>query len=188
MDAGARPPRMPTVRLFVALWPTPTVRAALAARRDAIGWPAGSAPVADERLHLTVHFLGAVAIDRLTALVPALITPWQPMALSLGDTVHWPRGLVVLPVLRPPAALQWLHAALAERLTALGVPVEPRAFKPHVTLARRAERTQPAPPAAPLRWRPGGYALVRSDPARGYHVLARYGPRGVTIPASRGRP
>jgi 2'-5' RNA ligase len=55
--------RARTLRLFIALWPTPAVRAAVAARRDAVGWPAGAAPVRNERLHMTLHFLGAVAIE-----------------------------------------------------------------------------------------------------------------------------
>lgn len=180
--------RAPTLRLFIALWPTPAVRAALAARRDSVGWPTGAAPVADERLHVTLHFLGAVAIERLTELVPALAVPWSGCTIALGDPARWPHGLVVLPVPRPPAPLRELHAKLADRLTGLGLPVEQRAFRPHVTLARRADRAQVPAAAAPLRWRPTDYALVRSHPTTGYHVLARYGARGITIPpASRTR-
>jgi RNA 2',3'-cyclic 3'-phosphodiesterase len=174
--------RAPSVRLFIALWPTPAVRAALAARRDSVGWPTGAAPVPDERLHLTLHFLGAVAIERLTALVPALAVPWPGCSLALGDPARWPHGLVVLPAHRPPLPLLELHQRLADRLAGLGLPVEQRAFRPHVTLARRAEGAQLPAPAPALRWRPADYALVRSDAVTGYHVLARYGARGITIP------
>lgn len=178
----------PSLRLFIALWPTPAVRAALAARRDGVGWPARAAPVLDDRLHLTLHFLGAVAIERLTDLVPTLAVPWPGCAIALGDAARWPYGLVVLPVQRPPAALLELHKGLGDRLAGLGLPVEQRAFRPHVTLARRAERAQLPAASAPLRWRPADYALVRSDPATGYHVLARYGARGITIPPQRPQP
>jgi 2'-5' RNA ligase len=123
----------------------------------------------------------------LTALVPALALPWPGCTLSLGDPVRWPHGLVVLPAPAPPAALLELHRALADRLMGLGLPVEQRPFRPHVTLARRAERAQLPSTAAPLRWRPTDYALVRSHPTTGYHVLARYGARGITIPPSRPR-
>jgi hypothetical protein len=57
-----------------------------------------------------------------------------------------------------------------------------------VTLARRAGRAQLPRAAPPLRWRPADYALVRSDTATGYHILARYGARGITIPPQRTQP
>src|SRR5438105_752187 len=113
MRAAGTDARAPSLRLFIALWPTPAVRAALAARRDSVGWPVDAAPVADGRLHLTLHFLGAVAIARLTALVPALALPWAGCTLALGDPARWPHGLVVLPAQRPPAALLDLHQLLA---------------------------------------------------------------------------
>jgi 2'-5' RNA ligase len=189
MAADAPPPRpSPRVRLFIALWPPPAVRAALAARRDAIDWPAGAAPVSDERLHLTLHFLGALPIERLTDLVPALAVPWQPFELRLGDALRWPRGLLVLPAQPPAPALLALHRALAARLTGLGLAVESRPYRPHVTVARRADDARLPPPSGDaLRWRPGGHVLVRSDPVSGYQVLARYGPRGVTIAATARR-
>jgi 2'-5' RNA ligase len=177
----------PSLRLFIALWPTPAVRAALAARRDSVGWPAGAAPVADDRLHLTLHFLGAVAVERLTDLVPALAAPWPGCTVAFGDPARWPHGLVVLPAQGPPPRLLDLHTLLADRLAGLGLPVEQRAFRPHVTLARRADRARLPVATAPLRWRPTDYALVRSHPTTGYHVLARYGARGITIPPSRPR-
>src|SRR5262249_54713577 len=122
------------------------------------------------------------ALERLAALVPALALPWPGCTLALGDPLRWPRGLVVLPVLQPPPALLELQRELAARLTSLALPVEQRAFRPHVTLARRAHGPPCSAPAAPLRWRAADYALVRSDPAAGYQVLARYGARGITIP------
>lgn len=177
--AGARVlHESPALRLFVALWPTPAVREALRARRDAIGWPAGSSVVADERLHLTLHFIGAVPCALWPRLLPALRVPFAPAVLELADPQAWRQGLVVLPALAVPEPLRALHAALASALTGLGLPVEARPFRPHVTLARRAAGATLPSPGEPLRWRANGYALVNSD-RLGYRVLAHYGPRGV---------
>jgi len=169
-----------SLRLFLALWPTPSVRAALCARRDAVAWPPGSSVVADERLHLTLHFIGNVPHALWPRLLPALWVPCPSIAIELGAAQSWPRGLVVLPALAVPEPLRTLHAALAAALTSLGLPVEARPFRPHLTLARRAAGARLPPVGEPLRWRASGYVLVNSEPI-GYRVLARYGPRGVRL-------
>lgn len=163
----------PAARLFLALWPSPRVRAGLAAQRDRIAWTAGAAPVPDAKLHLTLHFLGDVPADRVPEIAAALPPPGRAFELRFGTLQAWRGGLVVLHPLQVPPALAALHATLAERLRGLGLRVEARAFRPHVTLARRA--TVPAPlPAVPLlRWRVAGAALVQSLPDGRYVVLAR---------------
>ena len=179
---AADPPR--GLRLFIALWPTPAVRAALAARRDAIGWPRHAGVVRDERLHLTLHFIGDVPRALWPHLLPALPLQSEPIALEFGAAQAWPHGLVVLPALAVPAPLAALHAALAGALAGLGLPVERRALRPHVTLARRAAGAVLPAPGPPLRWRASGYTLVNSDPLDGYRVLARCNERGVTPAAA----
>jgi hypothetical protein len=84
-----------------------------------------------------------------------------------------------------PPALAALHATLGERLRELGLRVEARRFRPHVTLARHAAGASPLPPVPLLRWRAAGAVLVQSRPEGGYTVLARAtgGPGRVTPPA-----
>jgi len=180
--SSALPAREP--RLFIALWPTPAVRTALCERRDAIVWPRRASVVADERLHLTLHFIGAVPRALWPRLLAALHQPCPRIELELEAAQLWRHGLVVVPARSVPEPLQALHAALAGALTDLGLPVERRAFRPHVTLARRAESAVLPPSAGPLHWRVHSYVLVNSDPVDGYRVLARYGPRGVTLAAA----
>jgi 2'-5' RNA ligase len=88
--------------------------------------------------------------------------------------VACPRGLVVLQSSDTPAALLALHAACADALRALDLPLEPRPFRAHVTLARDAAGASLQ--QGMLRWRVGELALVRSHPGpRGYEVLSRSG-------------
>jgi 2'-5' RNA ligase len=175
------------LRLFIAWWPTPAVRAALCAWRDAIVWPPQASVVSDQRLHLTLHFIGQVPSALWPHLLPALQVPGRDAELEFGAAVQWPHGLVVLPATSVPEPLLELHHALAGALAALGLPVERRGFQPHVTLARRAAGALlPAAATTPLRWRSSGYALVNSEPVDGYRVLARYSARGITlVPAPR---
>ncbi len=168
--------RVDTLRLFLALWPGPRTRAALAACRDGWHWPPGARPVATDRLHLTLHFIGAVPRPRLPALVEGLQLPCPRFALEFGHAELWPRGTAVLRPLDEPPALPELHARLGAALRRLELPVEARAFRPHVTLARRAAGARPGPPPPRLRWPVQSYALVQSlpGPPGGYRVLCRY--------------
>ena len=161
-------------RLFLALWPDPQTRHRLATCRDAWCWPAGTALVPTQRLHLTLHFIGTVARPRLAFLADALEVSVRPFELKLGVPECWPRGLAVLRPFSVPERLRDLQAALGERLRAQGLPVEARDFRPHVTLARKAVRAVAPVPAPELSWPVASYTLVESLPGAGYRVLRTY--------------
>jgi 2'-5' RNA ligase len=151
--------RARNVRLFLALWPTPQVRSGLLAWRDAFAWPASATVVAPERLHMTLHFIGAVPAERVDAVQAGLAIEPAAFELRFGRAEVWPRGIAVLRPLAEPPALHDLHQRLGEALRALDLPTEARPFRPHVTFARRADDTGPA-------------ALARAQPCAG-RVAAR---------------
>lgn len=166
--------RPATTRLFLALWPDPAIREALRAWRDAWTWPAGAAPVSTDKLHMTLHFLGNQPGERVPELVEGLEVPLAPFQLELGQPKIWPGGIAVIePHAEPPELLR-LHEDLAAALLSLGLPLEPRAYRPHVTMARRAGRAALPPPAPLLAWDISGYALVASRGGT-YDLLAHYG-------------
>ncbi len=164
-----------TARLFLAVWPEAAARQALADWVAGWHWPRGAKPVPADRWHLTLHFIGPVPRARLAGLVPRLRVAAPRFALGLSALEHWSGGLVVLvpSAAEPlPAGLAALHGALAEALAREGLPVEPRPYRPHVTLARRAAGARPPAGGLALRWPATGYALVESR--QGYRTLARY--------------
>ncbi len=163
----------PTLRLFLALWPGAAVRERLRAARDAWSWPRGATPVATDKLHLTLHFLGAVPAERLPDLRAGCAVPFSPFDLRLGRAELWHGGIAVLAPHEQPAALLDLHARLAGSLTALGLRPEARAYRPHVTMARRAGGVALPAAGADIGWHVDGYALVASGPD-GYAVLHAY--------------
>jgi 2'-5' RNA ligase len=168
---------MPTdsARLFLALWPGPAVRGALVDARDAWAWPAGARPEAEARLHVTLHFLGAVERERVPALDAALRgVPCAPFELRLARAALWPHGIAVLQPRAVPPRLLELHAALGALLRRLELPVETRPYRPHVTLARHAVGAAPPGDTPALHWRVRGHALVESL-GGAYVVLGRYG-------------
>jgi 2'-5' RNA ligase len=166
----------PTDRLFLALWPDKRLRSALARHRDAWHWPADARRVRTDKLHLTLHFIGAVPAARTAGLLSGLAVPFDAFEVVLDRPALWPQGLAVLEPQAVPPPLAALHTALGEVLRAAGLPVEERPFRPHLTLARRAPGARPPAQAAVLRWAVSHYALVASDlgAGGGYRVLARY--------------
>lgn len=167
--AAARPA---TTRLFLALWPGPAALRALAAWQARWAWPAGAAVVAPERLHLTLHYIGPVAVERLPELRQALALPVRRFNLVFDRVEQWPRGLAVLCPRALPDALLALHAQLQTALQGLALPVERRAYRPHVTLARKAAGALPPAEPPALRWSVHAYTLVQSQ--NGYHTLQHY--------------
>lgn len=160
-------------RMFIALWPGDAVRRELAAWRDGWRWPRSATPVRSERLHMTLHFIGDVPVERVDEIASALSTPCGPFELSFGRNVLWPHGIAVLEPNGAPAQLIDLQATLGEALRALSLPVDQRPFKPHVTLARRANSAEPSCEGPPIRWSIDRFALMRSHPDH-YEVVREY--------------
>ena len=164
-------------RLFLALWPAPEESDRLREYFRQWTWPKGSTPVQADRMHLTLHFIGAVPAAHVPEIGAGLQVPIRPCELRPTQAAIWPRGIAVLQATQIPDGLAQLHADLARALRALGLPVEARRFRPHLTLARRAAGAVPPAVAPDLRWRVDAYALVESvlGHGGGYTIRQRYG-------------
>ena len=158
-------------RLFLALWPEAPVQRALLEAQAQLPLARGSRPVAPGRLHLTLHFIGTVPDAAVPALQAALDLQAEPCTLRLDRIELWPRGLLVWRATDPPQALLALHVRLGAALRALGLPVERRAFRPHVTLAREAAPGGPWPAQPPLHWPLAAHRLVCTGAQGAYRAL-----------------
>lgn len=155
---------LPTLRLFFALWPPPAVAAALQRVATEIA-RSGGRPMRVETLHMTLDFVGAIAADRLPALIAAAAGIRAPgFTLSL-DRLEYVRrkGIVWIACSESPPAL----AALASDLKAslrrdCGLDPEPR-FLAHVTLLRNVHAAPSLPAVPPLAWPVRDFLLVRSE-------------------------
>lgn len=167
----ATPPYAIT-KVFLALWPAASALPMLEAWRDGATWPQRAKPIQSERLHLTLHYIGAVPREHPAAMPTLLTVPCRPVEVLLTRAEVWDNDVAVLVPERVPAALIDLHSALAAKLAAAGLPVNERPYLPHVTLARNASGAALAHrPPAPLRF--VEYILAESD--RGYRVVHRFG-------------
>lgn len=160
-------------RWFIALWPDAATRDALRALQAGCAWPPRARPTGAERLHLTLHFVGPLAEDAVAPLRAALAAvdaaPWR---WALGRASVWPGGVAVAEPARIPAAARALHTALGEVLSAQGLPLEARPWRPHVTLARRAHGAGVPARFDPIAWNASGFELVCSQ--QGYRRVARW--------------
>jgi 2'-5' RNA ligase len=123
-------------RCFIALAPDTATRDALAAVP-----PASTARrVPYEQLHLTVTFIGSLSTERGEALAGALAANAAPLApADVTRIEHWPSAhhprltVAALAMSDEFTALDWRIRSL---MLDLDLPVDARAFRPHVTLAR----------------------------------------------------
>lgn len=153
-DARHDTPALPYPRSFIALGPDAPTRARLAQAGASL--PPARLHAAD--LHLTIAFLGALTEQQATQLHAAL----RPLARRLPDLDEqgwalWPgtaRPRVAVATFGLPAQLRELVQATQDTLRTMGLPVEDRPYRPHVTLARLGQG-RPAPrvlpqPSAPV--------------------------------------
>jgi 2'-5' RNA ligase len=159
-ERGGAEPR----RLFFALWPDPPLRDQVVCTVRPIAALATGRLQQPQQWHVTLVFLGAVPAAKLpVAHEAASAVRAEPFELALDTLEYWRRaGVLCLTAQRTPHALERLVSVLRDELGQRGFAMEQRAYRPHLTLARRV-RSPPALPAPdPLCWPATGFVLVES--------------------------
>ena len=152
-------------RLFFALWPDPALQAALAQIGRELQRRLGGRPTRQESIHLTLAFLGDVALDKMGDVHEAAArTAFEPFAFTVDAVGCWNHNGVawVGPRATPPPLLQ-LVGSLAAALLDAGFRVDGRPYAAHVTLVRKARCKAIDPTIAPVQWRAKEFVLVRSE-------------------------
>jgi 2'-5' RNA ligase len=131
------------MRLFLAVEFEQDLRRAL---REATAPLRALAPdagwVAEDRLHLTLKFLGEqpeTLVDRLTAAMREIADRHWPVPMRLGGVGAFPslrRPRVIWVGIAPTPKLELLQNDVEEGCAALGVEPEGRPFRPHLTVGR----------------------------------------------------
>jgi len=149
-----------SLRLFYALWQDEQTRNRLVALQTGI---TGRKVVA-ANLHLTLAFLGNQPRDSLMLLEGVMqALALNPFTLTMNEYGYFSKPRVVWAgPSSPPEALISLQRVLWQSLLDNGIPLKPVAgFRPHVTLARDAERLDRAW-ENDLNWTVGTIALIES--------------------------
>jgi 2'-5' RNA ligase len=175
----------PTRRVFFALWPDDSLRAAFARATHEVAGTSGGRPVPARNLHVTLVFLGSVAEDRLPGLEAlaarvAGTNVASPSELIFNRVEYWKRPRVLVATASPSAGVVVagaLAAKLFEAASSAGLAPPISTFRPHVTLARKVPGPIAAVDIDPLPWVFTRFALARSQ--RGpdgaeYSVMATF--------------
>jgi 2'-5' RNA ligase len=175
--------REPTRRLFFALWPDDTQRAAFAhATRKAVR-SCGGRPVPEQSLHVTLAFLGSVPERRVPELhtiarqvAQAAAAHGSPLLVSFDRLAYWPKAKVLCALGEAAddrEAVSGAHAtgptdapALTESLksetVAAGFAPDLKPFRAHVTVARKVARVPGTFDMRKVLWSFDAFALVES--------------------------
>ena len=173
----------PTLRLFFAVDATALAPQLLALQQQ---WltaladqkakaPSRAVAVAPENLHMTLLFLGNLTQAQCDNLILAttaarLGAQLSPFSVTLCRSGLFPSAKVAwLGPATTPEPLTRLEQQLRALVSELGLAVEPRPYRPHITLLRKASSptnqdlaTAFAPPPAPLTLPVNEFALYES--------------------------
>jgi RNA 2',3'-cyclic 3'-phosphodiesterase len=170
------------MRLFVALELPPDVKTAVLA---SMGGVAGARWQRDDQLHLTLRYIGAVdrhtGQDVAAALGRVNLRPFTAELAEAGLFEHRGRVDSLWVGVRPAEPIAALAKAVNAALAGVGLPPEPRAYVPHITVARGRGMIGvtgwPQAPIPRIGWTVNGFALWDSQPGpdgSDYQVLARW--------------
>ncbi|MEJ2621568.1 MAG: RNA 2',3'-cyclic phosphodiesterase [Candidatus Thiodiazotropha sp.] len=151
-------------RLFFALWPEREVREALQQQLSVNAQVKGRRHHPED-LHITLVFLGQLRGRPMACIEQAAdAVSGHRFELSIDHAGYWRRPKIVwiAPGTTPEPLIQ-LVDALKQQLTGCGFEPEQRAYKPHVTLYRKAQRISPWQLEKPIQWQVNEFVLASSN-------------------------
>lgn len=163
-------------RLFFALWPDQTTRQQCQEITQSLRGQ--GKPVVVSHLHATLVFLGSIDPARQLAITKAANTiDIQAMHLIFNRLSFWKKPAVVCLVAeRVDPAVSSLVAQLSTSAGQLGIPIDGRTYKPHITLLRKA-RSDVNLDFNPIQWQADSFCLVESCSTQTgveYRVIERW--------------
>lgn len=165
-------------RLFFALWPDDAVRKQCIELAHHL-LKAGDRPVDPGNLHVTLVFLGAVDDVLESAMVQTAdeMKKLEPVTIHFDELSFWRKpGIICLTSSYPDDKAMILAEKLSAMVSSLDHPIDERAYRPHVTLIRKAKQSVQTE-FEPVIWHSNTFCLVESCSAPGgvdYRVIRQW--------------
>jgi 2'-5' RNA ligase len=168
------------LRLFFALWPDEATQAGFDRAAQALHRACGGKRTRRENIHLTLAFLGDVAVGRADVVravagqisVPAFELDFNRLGWWRRNQIAWSAPSDA------PKPLFELVSGLQGGLAAEGFKPDDRPYLPHITLLRRAHCKEVAFDADPIIWPVREFVLVSStlsENGSAYEIIGRWG-------------
>lgn len=160
-------------RLFIALYPDEDIRRAIINAKGLQTITDFGRRVTVDNIHITVFFLGQVDGPLRSCVEQAVEgIRGRSFNLILDRLGYWSRPQILwLAPSRIPEELTSLYENMKSRLAKCGVTPDKRAYKPHLTLARKVKRPPPRIKIEPLSWHVKQFSLMESLPSPGGGVI-----------------
>ena len=177
--SSTQPSRPDKARVFFALWPESGVQSSLHRHAGELHRQLGGKLTRQESIHLTLVFLGDVALDRLDeARAAGARAGFEPFNLNIETAGCWTHNRIAwLAPLATPAPLLALVNGLEAALNQAGFNFDVRPYAPHITVLRKARCRSMDATLTPVEWRVQDFVLVRSalDSAGSrYRIIGRW--------------
>lgn len=165
-------------KLFFALWPDDITRQRCLGVLNAIGYKSAK-PVKANNLHVTLVFLGYVPDGKAGLLrAEAAKIKIPEFSVCFNRISFWKKpGILCLTATGTNPELLVLVKQLNTMAGTFGIPLDPRTYKPHVTLVRKAVAVKSLD-FEPVIWRANSFCLVESlsqeEGSTEYRVVERW--------------
>ncbi len=165
MTDSAPGPTGPRLRLFFAAVPDAAARERMAALSQSMPLKPGARRVPRENYHMTLAFVGDVAVSQLPLLLQVGAAQRErAFSVAFDACEYWPKsGVVVAAVRLIPAELHRLWRRLHDALAGHARALESEPLRPHVTLARKVSQAPVLQAMSAFDWRVCDFCLMRSD-------------------------
>lgn len=155
-------------RLFLGLMATPETQAAIAGHQTMWEWPPEARLTSPEKIHLTLAFLGNVEATSEELLRRTLKTlSFEPLYLRTTAPEVFEGGIAVLQI-EPIPALMRFRTQIIEMMRLMGLSIDRKPWRPHITLARSAQGCTPPAKPASVELNALQFSLVCSRPERAH--------------------
>ena len=158
-DSGIKP-----IRVFFGIFPNKFVQTQLAHQAKLLEAACAGRVVKMRHIHLTLLFLGNVAIRQIETLRLAMQdVSAKEFELDLDEICYWKRNQIFyIQAKQFPAELFSLVDSLKGAVSAAGFLFDKRPYKPHITLIRKAIHAEKIYLDNPIKWHVNEWSLIHS--------------------------